>query len=100
MLAVVQSKARWVRTHPLEVVIVLFTAPFLPASLQAARVFRLVRLLRLFRLAPLARRVFSLEGLRYAALLAGLTVLGGVPRSRQWSRVGRPGTECGGQSRR
>jgi voltage-gated potassium channel len=77
MLAVVPSKARWVRLHPLEVVIVLFTAPFLPASLQAARVFRLVRLLRLFRLAPLARRVFSLEGLRYAALLAGLTVLGG-----------------------
>jgi voltage-gated potassium channel len=77
MLAVVPSKWRWLRDNPLEVVIVLFTPPFLPASLQALRAFRLLRLARLFRLAPLARRLFSLEGLRYAALLALLTVLGG-----------------------
>jgi voltage-gated potassium channel len=77
MLAVVPSKWRWLRTNPLEVAIVLFTPPFLPPSLQALRVFRLLRLARLFRLAPLVRRLFSLEGLRYAALLALLTVLGG-----------------------
>lgn len=77
MLTVVPSKWRWVRENPLEVAIVLFTPPFLPASLQALRVFRLLRLARLFRLAPLARRLFSLEGLRYVALLALLTVLGG-----------------------
>jgi voltage-gated potassium channel len=77
MLAVVPSKWRWVRENPLEVAIVLFTPPFLPASLQALRVFRLLRLLRLFRFARLARRLFSLEGLRYVALLALLTVLGG-----------------------
>jgi voltage-gated potassium channel len=53
-----------------------FTPPFVPASLQALRVFRLLRIVRLFRLAPLARRLFSLEGLRYAALLVALTVLG------------------------
>ena len=50
---------------------------FIPASLQALRIFRLLRLARLFRLAPLARRLFSIEGLRYVALLALLTVLGG-----------------------
>jgi voltage-gated potassium channel len=77
MLLVVPSKWRWLRDHPLEVAIVLFTPPFLPASLQALRVFRLLRLARLFRLAPLARRLFSLEGLRYVALLALLTMLGG-----------------------
>jgi voltage-gated potassium channel len=77
MLAVVPSKKRWLRDNPLEVAIVLFTPPFLPPSLQALRVFRLLRLARLFRLAPLARRLFSLEGLRYVALLALLTVLGG-----------------------
>jgi voltage-gated potassium channel len=77
MLAVVRSKRKWLRENPLEVAIVLFTPPFLPASLQALRVFRLLRLARLFRLAPLARRLFSLEGLRYLALLALLTVLGG-----------------------
>jgi voltage-gated potassium channel len=77
MLGVVPSKGRWLRDNPLEVPIVLFTPPFLPASLQALRVFRLLRLARLFRLAPLARRLFSIEGLRYVALLALLTVLGG-----------------------
>jgi voltage-gated potassium channel len=77
MLYVVPSKRQWLRDNPLEVAIVLFTPPFLPASLQALRVFRLLRLARLFRLAPLARRLFSLEGLRYVALLAILTLLGG-----------------------
>ena len=77
MLAVVPRRGEWLRRHPLELVVVVFTPPFLPASLQALRVFRLLRLLRLFRLAPLARRLFSLEGLRWVALLAALTALGG-----------------------
>lgn len=76
-LWLVESRWKWLRNNPLDVAIVLFTPPFLPASLQALRLFRLLRLARLFRLAPLARRLFSLEGLRYAALLAALTVLGG-----------------------
>jgi voltage-gated potassium channel len=77
MLAVVPSKATWLRENPLEVAIVVVTPPFLPASLQALRVFRLLRLLRLIRVARVARRLFSLEGLRYVGLLALLTVLGG-----------------------
>jgi voltage-gated potassium channel len=76
MLAVVPSKRTWLRDNPLDVAIVLFTPPFLPTSLQALRVFRLLRIVRLFRLAPLARSLFSLEGLRYAALLVALTVIG------------------------
>ena len=77
MLTVVPSKLAWLRTHPLEVVVVLLTAPFLPPTLQAARALRLLRVLRLLRLALMARRVFTLEGLRYAAILAALTALGG-----------------------
>ena len=77
MLAVVPSKSRWLPEHPLEVAIVLLTPPFLPPSLQTLRVFRLLRLLRLLRLVQLARRLFSLEGLKYVAVLALLTVLGG-----------------------
>src|SRR5688500_12803135 len=46
MLAVVRDRKTWLRTHPLEVAIVVLTPPFLPASLQALRVFRLLRLLR------------------------------------------------------
>jgi voltage-gated potassium channel len=67
----------WVRTHPLDVAIVILTPPFLPASLQAARVLRLLRLVRLVRAVGAARRVFSLDGLRYAAALAAFTALGG-----------------------
>ena len=77
MLAVVPDRWRWLRSHPLEVVIVLLTPPFLPSSLQALRALRVLRLLRLLRLAQLARRTFSLDGLRYAAILAALTALGG-----------------------
>ncbi|MBA2513228.1 MAG: two pore domain potassium channel family protein [Solirubrobacterales bacterium] len=77
MLAVVPDRWRWLRSHPLEVVIVLLTPPFLPSSLQALRALRVLRPLRLLRLAQLARRTFSLDGLRYAAILAALTTLGG-----------------------
>jgi voltage-gated potassium channel len=77
MLSVVTSRWRWLREHPLEVFIVLVTAPFLPTGLAGARALRLLRLTRLLRLASVARRMFSLAGLRYVALLAALTVLGG-----------------------
>jgi hypothetical protein len=47
MLRVVPSRSQWLVRHPLELGVVLFTAPFLPAPLQATRVFRLLRLVRL-----------------------------------------------------
>jgi Ion channel len=72
MLAIVPQRWRWIRTHPLEVAIVVLTPPFLPPSLQALRVFRLLRLIPLLRLARVARHLFSLEGVAWAALLAVL----------------------------
>ncbi len=77
MLAVVPDRSSWLRSHPLEVVIVLLTTPFWPSSLQALRALRILRLLRLLRLARLAQRTFSLDGLRYAAILAALTAAAG-----------------------
>lgn len=77
MMRVVDDRWLWIRTHPLDMAILLFTPPFLPASLQAARAFRLLRLLRLVRGAVIARRLLSAEGVRDAAILAVLTVLGG-----------------------
>jgi voltage-gated potassium channel len=77
MLSVVPDRRRWLRHHPLDAVIVVFTPPLLPAGLQSLRVLRLLRLVRLLRLAQLSREVFSLEGLRYAMLLSLLTVIGG-----------------------
>lgn len=77
MLSVVPNRGRWLRDHLLDVAIVVLTPPFLPATLQAARVFRLLRLLRLVRAATLARGLLTTEGVRDAAVLALLTVLGG-----------------------
>jgi voltage-gated potassium channel len=76
-LMVTQNRWRWLRTHPLEVVIVVLTPPFLPASLQSLRAARLLRLVRLLRLAKLGRDAFSLQGLRYITVVALLTVLVG-----------------------
>src|SRR5207247_3085474 len=59
----------------------------------AIRAFRLLRVLRLMRIAPLTRRLFSLEGLRYVGLLTVLTALGGgaafaaVENRRTWDGV-------------
>lgn len=75
MLAVVPDRRRWLREHPVDVIATLVTPPFLPGTLAAARALRLLRVLRLLRLAPLARKLFTLEGLRYSALLAFLVVL-------------------------
>jgi voltage-gated potassium channel len=77
MLAVVPNRRKWLRHHPLDPFIVIFTPPVLPAGLQGLRVLRLLRLVRLLRLAQLSREAFSLEGLRYAMLLAVLTAIGG-----------------------
>ena len=77
MLAVVPNRWAWLRRHPLDVAIVVLTPPFVPASLQVARVLRLLRLLRVVRAVRIARRLFSLEGVRYGAVLAVMVALGG-----------------------
>jgi voltage-gated potassium channel len=77
MLRLVPDRRRWLRDHPLDLAIVVLTPPFLPAALQAARVFRLLRLLRLLKAAVLARRLLTTEGVRDAGVLALLTILGG-----------------------
>jgi len=76
MLRVVPDRKRWVRENPIAVVVTALTPPFLEV-LAPVRMLRLLRVLRLVRLAPLMHRVFSLEGLRYAAILAAVTVLAG-----------------------
>jgi voltage-gated potassium channel len=78
MLAVVPDRRAWLKAHPLDLIIVVFTPPVLPGGLQSLRALRLLRLIRLLRLAELSREVFSLEGLRYAMLLALLTIFGGA----------------------
>jgi voltage-gated potassium channel len=77
MLWVVPNRKRWLVKHPLEIAIVLATGPFLPASLQSARALRALRVLRVLRLLPSARRIFSLDGVRIAAVLIVLAILGG-----------------------
>jgi voltage-gated potassium channel len=77
MLAVVPDRRAWLREHPLEVAIVILTPPVLPHALQGARILRLLRVLQLVPLARYSRRVFSLEGIRYAAVLSFVAAVGG-----------------------
>jgi len=76
MLVLTDRRTRWIREHPIDLAVVLLTPPFAPAAWQAGRIFRLVRLLRLVRAFSL-RRLLSLEGMRYAGLIAAATVLVG-----------------------
>jgi voltage-gated potassium channel len=65
-----------IRSHPLLAVIVFLTVPILTAIFPALRV---LQLLRLFSAARIAHRLFRLESLAYAALLAlALLVAGGL----------------------
>lgn len=80
MLAVVSDRAAWVRRHPIELAIVVLTPPFAPALLQGLRGFRLLRLVRLLvliRAVGSARRLFSLDGLRWATVIWLIMILGG-----------------------
>lgn len=77
MMSVVPNRRVWLRRHPLELMIVVLTPPFGPAALQGARLLRLLRLLRLARFVVLVRAMFSPEGVKYAALLGFLVVVGG-----------------------
>jgi voltage-gated potassium channel len=78
MLAVAPSRWGYVRAHPLRVTVVVLTVPLWSAALQSLRVLRLLQLIRLARIAPLVRRMFTLDGIRYAAVLSGLVLLGGA----------------------
>ncbi len=77
VLWVTPDRWRWIRQNPLEPVIVLLTPPIMPASLQVARVLRLLRLVRLLRLASIARRLGSGDSVKFAAIIAVMTALGG-----------------------
>ncbi len=77
MLAVVPNRWRYIRSHPLEIAIVVLTPPVLPAGFQLLRMLRLLRLLRLLKLAELSRTAFSTQGLGYAALMTLMVALAG-----------------------
>ncbi len=77
MLAVVPDRRRWLLENPMDVLIVVLTPPFLPATMKVARVLPVVRLLWLMVLANRLHSLFSLQGLRYAALIVFTVVVGG-----------------------
>jgi voltage-gated potassium channel len=77
MVAVVPDRLRWLRDNPLDVLIVVLTPPFLPATMKIARALPVVRLVWLLLVANRLRGLFSVQGLRYAALIVFTVVVGG-----------------------
>jgi voltage-gated potassium channel len=63
-----------IRANPFLPLIVVFTIPFAPAGLQ---MFRLLRLGALLGIAHRARRIFSIQGLHFAAIVLTIVVFGG-----------------------
>lgn len=86
MLVLVEDRWRYLRTHPVEVAIVVLTPPFLPAlfgALRTLRLVRVVRLLPLVRAVLSARRLLSLEGLRFVGVITlSLVLIAGLAFSR------------------
>jgi voltage-gated potassium channel len=77
MLAFSADRRGWAQHHKLELAVVIFTPPVLPAGLQLLRVLRLLRLLRLVVAVKLARRLFTLDGVKYAAILTAAVIVAG-----------------------
>jgi len=67
----------WLRRYPLAPAMLILTPPFAPAAVQALRVFRLLRLLRVARGFQLLSRLLTLDGMKYAVVLAIFLVVGG-----------------------
>jgi len=93
MLVLVPNRWTYIKTHPLEVIIVVLTPPVVPASLQFLRVLRLLRLLRLLKLAQIAKRVFSTNGLLYGGLMTLTTALLGGTLFRYFEGTSQKITE-------
>jgi len=62
MLSIVPDRRRWLIDNPIDVLIVVLTPPFLPATMKLARVLPVVRLLWLMAIAHRLRDIFSLQG--------------------------------------
>jgi voltage-gated potassium channel len=77
MLGFSADRRGWAQRHKLELAVVVLTPPILPPGLQALRILRLLRLLRLAVAVKLARRLFTLDGVKHAALLTLLVIIAG-----------------------
>ncbi len=76
LVVIARAPSPWaaVKANPVLPLVVVLTTPIAPAGLQ---MFRLLRLGALLGAAHHAQRLFSIQGLRYAALVLGLVVVGG-----------------------
>jgi voltage-gated potassium channel len=78
MLALAKDRRDYLRSHPLDLIVIVLTPPILPVGLQWVRVLRVLRVVRLLRLPRLLKRKLSLETLEYAAVLVALAFFGGA----------------------
>lgn len=96
MLALVPDRLKYLKHHPVELVVVFLTPPVLPAGLQALRAIRLLRLLRLLKLTQISRNAFSSEGLLYASLMTTVMALAGGTAFRAFEAGNQKLTEWEG----
>jgi voltage-gated potassium channel len=75
-LALTYDRKRWLKSHPLDLAIVILSPPIVPAALQSTRALRLLRLLRLVWAGAIFKRVLAPEGLGWTAAIVVLVTLG------------------------
>jgi voltage-gated potassium channel len=96
MLVLVPDRLKYLKHHPVEIVVVLLTPPLLPPGLQALRAIRLLRLLRLLKLTQVSKNAFSSEGLLYASLMTTVMALVGGTAFRAFEAGNQQLTEWEG----
>ena len=74
MSTISPSARAWLREHPLEIAVVAFTPPLLPAALQVLRVLRVLRIVIVVRQ---LRNLFTLSGLYHSAALTAAVIIAG-----------------------
>jgi hypothetical protein len=90
MLIVVPNRREYLRTHPIEVITVVFTPPVLPPGLATARLLRLLQLVRLARLGPADAAAFRFLPVERGGARVSCQPQARSTRSRKAVKLGMP----------
>jgi voltage-gated potassium channel len=71
------ERQHWLRRHWYDVVLIVITIPFLPPALQSLRVLELLTVIEFAGILDMAKTLFRLRGVRFAAMISILVVFAG-----------------------
>ncbi len=87
MGAITDNRRTYVKTHWLNLAVIVLTPPFIPAGIQWLRALQVLRVVRLAALPRLLRRRITLEAVEYGGLVVGISVIAGAAAFSAAQRV-------------